>query len=217
MGHYTWTRYIFLKYCTVLLLRVDQFSNLHCCLLSAQECSNYKTIDSADRSADFLTSGTPVCDHDLSGGWYRFVGDAGTRMPTECILNRLVLFGFERRSFSAMSFITPHCTGHHWKHTLNSTICRTLTRSFRDRQLFIYVRLGNVSKRTDRSRVLPVGAKHGKSFAIRARNATQMVARKKLEIQGWMSRDKAEKKNIGPTMRLTCEIFTLLSCWSERP
>ena len=76
---------MFLKCCIVLLLCVDQFSNLHCCLFSAHECSNYKTIDSADRSADFLTSGTPVCDHGLSGGWYRFVGDAGTRMPTECI------------------------------------------------------------------------------------------------------------------------------------
>ena len=59
-------------------------------------------------------------------------------MPTECILNRLVLFGFERRSFSAMSFITPHCTGHHWKHTLNSTIRRTLTRFF-SRQTIVHI------------------------------------------------------------------------------
>ena len=31
------------------------------------------------------TPGKESCDNDLSAGWFRFQGDAGTKMPTKCV------------------------------------------------------------------------------------------------------------------------------------
>ena len=39
-------------------------------------------MDSADRK-DTFTAGDFLCDNGLTNGWYRFKGDAGTRMPTK--------------------------------------------------------------------------------------------------------------------------------------
>ncbi|XP_015757473.1 PREDICTED: oncoprotein-induced transcript 3 protein-like [Acropora digitifera] len=48
------------------------------------KCQNYKVLSNADRK---VTNGaTPLlCDNTLGPAWFRFQGDAGTKMPTSCI------------------------------------------------------------------------------------------------------------------------------------
>ena len=55
---------------------------------SVDPCHRYKTLNSSDRNIK-TTSRSPkkLCDSINvlpSGGWYRFQGAAGTRLPTEC-------------------------------------------------------------------------------------------------------------------------------------
>ena len=40
-------------------------------------------MNSADRKDTY--TGKHLCDNKLKKGWYRFEGDAGTRMPTTCV------------------------------------------------------------------------------------------------------------------------------------
>ena len=49
----------------------------------ADPCHRYKTINSSERNIKTRSSGSS-CDNSLPIGWYRFQGDAGTRLPTEC-------------------------------------------------------------------------------------------------------------------------------------
>ncbi|CAH3167240.1 unnamed protein product, partial [Pocillopora meandrina] len=56
----------------------------------ADPCYNYKNLSDADRKSTYNTpSGGEKCDDKssslISGKWYRFVGDAGTKMPTQCV------------------------------------------------------------------------------------------------------------------------------------
>jgi len=49
------------------------------------QCSTYKTLTEADRNVTFNDGlgGVTVCDRDTwTAGWYRFMGAAGTQMPT---------------------------------------------------------------------------------------------------------------------------------------
>ena len=50
---------------------------------AADPCYDYKNLSEANRK---MTYSTPVdselCDYQLPEGWYRFVGAAGTKMPT---------------------------------------------------------------------------------------------------------------------------------------
>ena len=47
---------------------------------TADPCYHYKNLSDANRKISYdITS--DLCDSQLSGGWYRFVGDAGTKMP----------------------------------------------------------------------------------------------------------------------------------------
>ena len=50
----------------------------------ADSCYNYSTLSDADRKRTFVTPlhGKVLCDKLLLKRWYRFEGDAGTRMPT---------------------------------------------------------------------------------------------------------------------------------------
>ncbi|XP_066022761.1 uromodulin-like [Pocillopora verrucosa] len=53
-------------------------------------CYNYRNLSDADRKSTYNTPyGREKCDDDSSsiifGKWYRFVGDAGTKMPTQCV------------------------------------------------------------------------------------------------------------------------------------
>ena len=47
-------------------------------------CHHYSNLSKADRNKERDTPQqvTSLCDSNLSTGWYRFVGAAGTRMPT---------------------------------------------------------------------------------------------------------------------------------------
>ena len=51
---------------------------------SADDCSSYSTLSDADRKRTHVTpqNSEGVCDDWLPEGWYRFVGAAGTKMPT---------------------------------------------------------------------------------------------------------------------------------------
>ncbi|XP_066023509.1 uromodulin-like [Pocillopora verrucosa] len=49
----------------------------------ADGCYNYTNLTNANRKSDYVTpTGVSFCDDKLIGEWHRFVGDAGTKMPT---------------------------------------------------------------------------------------------------------------------------------------
>ena len=46
-------------------------------------CYQYKNLSDANRKVNYKTpQGSELCDNQLPVGWYRFVGAAGTKMPT---------------------------------------------------------------------------------------------------------------------------------------
>ena len=46
-------------------------------------CYNYRNLSEANRKSSYVTpDGSELCDNPLPMGWYRFAGDAGTKMPT---------------------------------------------------------------------------------------------------------------------------------------
>ena len=47
------------------------------------ECQHYQTLTTADRKITFALVSTR-CDSSLGPGWFRFQGNAGTKMPTSC-------------------------------------------------------------------------------------------------------------------------------------
>ena len=50
---------------------------------AADPCFHYKNLSDADRKITYVTpDGSALCDKQLPEGWYRFVGAAGTKMPT---------------------------------------------------------------------------------------------------------------------------------------
>ncbi|CAH3159137.1 unnamed protein product [Pocillopora meandrina] len=51
----------------------------------ADPCHHYKNLSEANRKISAITNHSPtdLCDKELPDGWYRFVGAAGTKMPTE--------------------------------------------------------------------------------------------------------------------------------------
>ena len=56
----------------------------------ADPCYNYRNLSDADRKSTYITpQNEDKCDDESStiifGEWYRFVGDAGTKMPTQCV------------------------------------------------------------------------------------------------------------------------------------
>ena len=58
--------------------------------LLADPCYNFRNLSDADRKNTYNTPNTATnCDDESSsikfGNWYRFVGDAGTKMPTQCV------------------------------------------------------------------------------------------------------------------------------------
>ena len=69
-------------------LRYDQNENISLSQLLfnflADQCYDYHNLSDADRKSSYVTptSGPVFCDDTLLDGWYRFVGDAGTKMPT---------------------------------------------------------------------------------------------------------------------------------------
>ena len=58
-------------------------SFLNCNYFPADSCYNYSILDNANRESDYVTPmKRSFCDTVLPVGWYRFKGDAGTKMPT---------------------------------------------------------------------------------------------------------------------------------------
>ena len=50
---------------------------------AADPCYHYENLSEADRKINYNTPhGSELCDGKLLEGWYRFVGAAGTKMPT---------------------------------------------------------------------------------------------------------------------------------------
>ena len=50
---------------------------------AADPCYDYKNLSEANRKISYSTPvGSELCDYQLPEGWYRFVGAAGTKMPT---------------------------------------------------------------------------------------------------------------------------------------
>ena len=72
--HFTYTVYDFL--CLWLLLK-------HFLLA----CRNYRILNETDRKNDYHTPANAVrkCDGSLQKGWYRIMGAAGTKMPTQVV------------------------------------------------------------------------------------------------------------------------------------
>ena len=56
---------------------------VYCFIFS--ECKSYTTLNSSDRKETHKSSYPHLCDKNLKPGWFRFQGDAGTKMPTWCI------------------------------------------------------------------------------------------------------------------------------------
>ena len=49
----------------------------------ADPCYNYRNLSEANRKRSYDTPhGSELCDNSLPEGWHRFVGAAGTKMPT---------------------------------------------------------------------------------------------------------------------------------------
>ena len=48
-------------------------------------CQNYLSLNSSDRKDTHFSSTSLLSDNALETGWYRFQGEAGTRMPTSCV------------------------------------------------------------------------------------------------------------------------------------
>ena len=49
----------------------------------ADPCYHYQNLSEANRKITYVTPYAPgLCDNRLPEGWYRFVGAAGTKMPT---------------------------------------------------------------------------------------------------------------------------------------
>ena len=50
---------------------------------TADPCYHYKNLSDANRNISYITpDSSGLCDNELPVGWYRFVGAAGTKMPT---------------------------------------------------------------------------------------------------------------------------------------
>ena len=50
---------------------------------AADPCYHYENLSEANRKIDYIPPlGSELCDNQLPGGWYRFVGAAGTKLPT---------------------------------------------------------------------------------------------------------------------------------------
>lgn len=53
------------------------------CEMLAPECQSYQSLTEANRKVTYQTVSSK-CDRLIGPGWFRFQGDAGTKMPTSC-------------------------------------------------------------------------------------------------------------------------------------
>ena len=52
--------------------------------ICVSECLHYKSLTNGNRKVSHGSS-PALCDKSLPHGWYRFQGNAGTKMPTSCV------------------------------------------------------------------------------------------------------------------------------------
>ena len=52
--------------------------------ICVSECLHYKSLTNGNRKVSHGSSPL-LCDNTLPHGWYRFQGNAGTKMPTSCV------------------------------------------------------------------------------------------------------------------------------------
>ena len=73
---------------TIILSKISSF-------FAADPCHHYWNLSEANRNTKHETSSSSkvFCDKPLADGWYRFVGAAGTKMPTRCRKIDVVQFG----------------------------------------------------------------------------------------------------------------------------
>ena len=66
-----------------VIFDTTKFCNFYLILI-ADPCYNYQNLSDAKRKSSYVTpkDGPSLCDNLLLEGWYRFVGAAGTKMPT---------------------------------------------------------------------------------------------------------------------------------------
>ena len=50
----------------------------------SSECETYTSLTNGNRKVTYPRPSWAKCDKNLGPGWFRFQGDAGTRMPTSC-------------------------------------------------------------------------------------------------------------------------------------
>ena len=53
--------------------------------ICVSECLHYKSLTNGNRKVSHGSSRLAPCDKSLPHGWYRFQGNAGTKMPTSCV------------------------------------------------------------------------------------------------------------------------------------
>ena len=65
---------------TIMLSKISSF-------VVADPCHHYSNLSEANRNTKYKTSplSNTFCDKQLAGGWYRFVGAAGTKLPTTLV------------------------------------------------------------------------------------------------------------------------------------
>ena len=49
------------------------------------ECTNYQNLTDGSRRETVSGDPYPACDSGLGPAWFRFFGEAGTKMPTTCV------------------------------------------------------------------------------------------------------------------------------------
>ena len=49
------------------------------------ECSNHQVLNDKDRAKGYKAVANYKCDRPFTFQWYKFEGDAGTKMPDQCV------------------------------------------------------------------------------------------------------------------------------------
>ncbi|KAK2548955.1 Uromodulin [Acropora cervicornis] len=155
------------------------------CDMRTGECQNYQILSNADRKV--TNDYTPLrCDNTLGPAWFRFQGDAGTKMPTSCIsshrcgthatgwLNGAHPDEYERnvtRQISALIFLELIRVGFTW----GSRYTRKNQNGRRWGQLdyYIYIRGSPVSETWLQKR--PPGRNLGEHRSVRRSGTTSRV------------------------------------------
>lgn len=86
---YTYFNYNVYDTLSLQLLRFQNLFTLFSLLsfFFSLACSNYRILNETDRKNDYNTLKNAVrkCDGRLRKGWYRFIGAAGTKMPSKVV------------------------------------------------------------------------------------------------------------------------------------